>query len=191
MIMAEQEQHLFSTFQAVLTSNGVVAHASEVHGMLSGLICSGLAFESNDYLAMINDCFNNNEVLPNEAKTMAKEVYSQIWQSFLDEHFSFQLLLPDDDDTISERGNALSAWVQGFNLGFGLQHKDQPVTSEDVKEVLTDFAEIANLSDEIDENEESERAYFEISEYVRMSALLIFSELAQSPANSDKSETLH
>ena len=181
----------FSTFQAILSSNSIIAHASEIHGTLTGLICCGQAFESNDYLSMINDCYNNGEPLPAEVKNSVKTIYSEIWQAILDDGFSFQLMLPDDDDTIGERSHALSSWVQGFNLGFGLQHKDMPVTSDDVKEVITDFAEIANLSDDVDDDERSEQAYFEIAEYVRISSLLIFSELGESPAQSNKPDTLH
>ena len=63
--------------------------------------------------------------------------------------------------------------------------------SEDVKEVLVDFGEIANLSDEMEENEATEQAYFEIAEYVRISALLCFTELGAPPAQQDITETLH
>jgi uncharacterized protein YgfB (UPF0149 family) len=66
--------------------------------------------------------------------------------------------------------------------------------SDDVKEVLTDFGEIANLSDEMEEDEDTEQAYFEISEYVRISALLCFTELASPPIKKEDSEekkTLH
>ena len=83
---------------------------------------------------------------------------------------------------------------QGFNLGFGLQQKDSPVVSDEVKEVLTDFGEIANLSDEMEEDEDTEQAYFEIAEYVRISALLCFSELATPPnyeSNSAEKKIIH
>ncbi|MGJ8693415.1 MAG: UPF0149 family protein [Thalassotalea sp.] len=189
--MPDSEQTLFSTFQAVISANSVIAHAAEIHGTLTGLICCGLAFESNDYVAILNDCYNNGEPLPKEVKEMVKTIYSEIWQAILDDSFGFQLMLPDDDDSIGERSVALSSWVQGFNLGFGLQHKDMPVTSEEVKEVIADFAEIANLSDEVDDEEASEQAYFEIAEYVRISSFLIFSELGEIPVDTNKQETIH
>jgi hypothetical protein len=82
-------------------------------------------------------------------------------------------------------------WVQGFNLGFGLQQKQTVGLSDDVKEVLKDFAEIANLSDEIEEDETTEQAYFEISEYVRISALLCFTELGSPPETNNGQQILH
>ena len=123
-------------------------------------------------------------------------MFSELWVDILDDTYTFQLMLPDDDDSLVERGHALGVWVQGFNLGFGLQQKDSPVTSSEVKEVLTDFAEIANLSDEMEENEDTEQAYFEISEYVRISALLCFSELGTLPTKqgndgASASDTIH
>jgi len=184
----------FATMQAILTSEDVKSHASELHGVLTGLVCAGFEFEDQGYLGMLNDLFNEGDGFPSAVKVALKQLYSELWTSILDDSYSFNLLLPDDDDSMAERGHALSVWVQGFNLGFGLQQKDSPVVSEDVKEVLTDFGEIANLSDEMDEDEDTEQAYFEISEYVRISALLCFSELATPPnvqPTNDEKKTLH
>jgi yecA family protein len=189
--MTEQNTLDFSSVQAILTSESVEAHAAEIHGVLTGLVCAGYAFEGTDYLGMVNDMLNNSEGLPKKVKVIIKALFAQLWQDILDDSYSFQLILPDDDDSIVERGNALGVWVQGFNLGFGLQQNKATALSEDVKEVLTDFVEIANLSDEMEEDESTEQAYYEISEYVRISALLCFTELGTLPESNNTSETLH
>ncbi len=182
----------FSSMQAIITCENVKAHASELHGVLSGLVCAGFEFEDQSYITMLNDLFNDGDNFPSPVKSALKQMYNELWSNILDDNYGFNLLLPDDDDSMAERGNALSIWVQGFNLGFGLQQKDKPVLSEEVKEVLIDFGEIANLSDEMDEDEDTEQAYFEISEYVRISALLCFSELASPPLKAGGSEnTVH
>lgn len=174
----------FASAQANITTENIKAHASEVHGVLTGLICSGFLFEDQGYVAMLNDLFNNGEGFPARVKSTVKQMFNELWTDILDDTYSFQLMLPDDDDSLVERGHALGVWVQGFNLGFGLQQKDTPVASAEIKEVLIDFAEISNLSDEMEEDEDSEQAYFEISEYVRISALLCFSELGTLPSKS-------
>ena len=179
---AKQSNQLdFASAQAIITTENIKAHASEIHGVLTGLICAGFPFEDTSYVSMLNDLFNSGDGLPSNVKSTVKQMFSELWTDILDDAYGFQLMLPDDDDSIVERGHALSVWVQGFNLGFGLQQKDSPVISEEVKEVITDFAEIANLSDEMEEDESTEQAYFEINEYVRISALLCFSELATLP----------
>lgn len=179
----------FSSAQAIITTENIQSHASEIHGVLTGLICAGFTFEEQNYIGMLNDLFNNGEVFPDAVKVVIKQMYSELWADILDDDYAFQLMLPDDDDSIVERGHGLSNWVQGFNLGFGLQQKNSPVTSSEVKEVLTDFVEIANLSDEMEEDEDTEQAYFEISEYVRISALLCFTELGSSPTTVDNKNT--
>ena len=185
----------FASAQAIITTENIKAHVSEIHGVLTGLVCAGFPFEEITYLSMLDDLFNQGEGLPDKVKATVKKMFSELWSGIIDGDYSFQLLLPDDDDTIVERGHALSVWVQGFNLGFGLQQKDSPVVSEEVKEVLNDFAEIANLSDEMEEDEATEQAYFEINEYVRISALICFSELATLPTKSGdssaESSTIH
>ncbi|MBU2869422.1 UPF0149 family protein [Colwellia sp. E2M01] len=184
----------FPSMQAIIASEGLNCHASELHGVLTGLVCAGFEFEDQGYLTILNDLFNDGDSFPSSIKIALKQMFSELWSSILDDTYSFNLLLPDDDDSIVERGHALGVWVQGFNLGFGLQQKDNPVVSEEVKEVLTDFGEIANLSDEMEEDEDTEQAYFEIGEYVRISALLCFSELATPPnreSNNDAPKILH
>ncbi len=192
---AQSNQLDFASAQAIITTENIKAHASEIHGVLTGLICAGFPFEDTSYLPMLNDLFNNGEGFPTRVKSCVKQMFSELWADILDDEYRFQLMLPDDDDSIVERGHALGVWVQGFNLGFGLQQKDKPVLLEEVKEVLTDFAEIANLSDEMEEDETSEQAYFEINEYVRISALLCFSELASLPTSlgdsDQKSSAIH
>jgi len=175
----------FATMQAILTSEDIKSHASELHGVLTGLVCAGFEFEDQGYVVMLNDLFNDGDNFPSAVKKALKQMYNELWSSILDDSYSFTILLPDDDDSMAERGHALSMWVQGFNLGFGLQQKNSPVVSDEVKEVLTDFGEIANLSDEMEEDEDTEQAYFEIGEYVRISALLCFSELATPPNNEN------
>ncbi|WP_448211067.1 UPF0149 family protein [Colwellia sp. MEBiC06753] len=191
--MSEQTLLDFAQLQAILTSESVQIHAAELHGVLSGLISSGYEFESTDYQAIVCDMLNNGEPLPSPVKDTVKKLYSNIWQSLLDDSFGFSLLLPDDDDAIAERANGLGQWVQGFNLGFGLQQKDAGGHSDDVKEVLNDFAEIANLSDDIDDDEATEQAYYEIAEYVKVSVLLCFAELGAAPSapSNDDKKTIH
>lgn len=189
--MNEETTLDFASVQAIVTTENVKLHASELHGLLTGLVCGGYTFEGNDYLVMVNDMFNNGEGLPNKIKIIVKLMFSDVWKNLLDDSYGFQLMLPDDDDSIVERGHALGVWVQGFNLGFGLQQKSNATLSEDVKEVLSDFAEIANLSEEVDEDESTEQAYYEIAEYARISALLCFTELGVPPESKNKQETLH
>ncbi|GLX85173.1 hypothetical protein tloyanaT_14250 [Thalassotalea loyana] len=181
----------FSTLQSVISTQDVIAHASELHGFLTGLISAGYEFDEASYLDLLADAFNNGEKFSATLTSSLQSVYSEIWQKLLDDSYGFSLLLPDDDESLAQRSAGLGHWVQGFNLGFGMQHQKSDIASEEVKEVIADFAEIANLSTEVDEDEEGEQAFFEIEEYVRISSLLIFSELGSAPEQKSPNKTLH
>ncbi len=189
--MAEQQTLIFANVQATLGGENFQAHASEIHGLLTGIVCAGYTFEDEGYLAIINDFFNSGEGLSKNLKDLLKQLYGDIWQTILDENFSFQLLIPDDDEAIVERGTAMSVWVQGFNLGFGLQQKNKSNYSKDVEEIISDFADIANLSNDLEDSEETEQAFFEILEYVRISAQLCFAELGAKPDMQASNKIIH
>ncbi|QBY03584.1 UPF0149 family protein [Thalassotalea sp. HSM 43] len=189
--MSDSNSLDFSSVQNALGGENFSAHASEIHGLLTGVIAAGFAYEDDSYLTFVSDFFNNGEGLGKTLKDLIKTMYSDIWQAVLDDNFSFQLLIPDDDESLIERGQALGHWVQGFNLGFGLQQKDNKKFSEDVKEIINDFANIANLSTDLEEDEDTENAYFELMEYVRISSLLCFAELGAKPSQRSPNKTLH
>ncbi|GLX81491.1 UPF0149 family protein [Thalassotalea eurytherma] len=181
----------FSTLQSVISTQDVIAHASDIHGFLTGLISAGYDFEQSTYLSLLSDAFNNGQAFSATLTTSLQSLYSDIWQKLLDDSYGFALLLPEDDESLAQRSAGLGHWVQGFNLGFGMQHQKTDIASDEVKEVIADFAEIANLSTEVDEDEEGEQAFFEIEEYVRISSLLIFTELGSAPEQKSPNKTLH
>ena len=49
---------------------------------------------------------------------------------------------------------------------------------------------VDNVFPDIDEDEATEQAYYEIAEYVKVSVLLCFSELGSAPSTEDK-KTIH
>ena len=97
----------FASAQAVITTENIQSHASEIHGVLTGLICAGFTFEEQSYIVMLNDLFNNGDPFPDSVKTLVTQLYSELWTDMLDNDYTFQLMLPDDDDSIVERGHAL------------------------------------------------------------------------------------
>jgi uncharacterized protein YgfB (UPF0149 family) len=132
------------------------------------------------------------DALPEELKVALEQMFDHIGQQMLDSDFALVLLLPDDAAPINERGAALINYVQGFMTGFGLQQNDLTNCSDDVKEALEDFAEIVKMEDSMNDDEESEQALFEVQEYVRVSSMLCFNELGQSPLDDESAPpTVH
>lgn len=184
--------NLFDTLTALLERNDILTSAAEIQGMFCGMLGAGMPLECRDWLEPLSDFIHQGEVFNKDVETAFNDLYDDTCQQLVESDFSLVLCLPEDSAPINERGQALLNWVQGFMLGFGLHQADLTGCSADVKEALEDFAEIARMDDEMNEDEESEQALFEVMEYVRMTAMLCFNELGKSPElEQSEAKTVH
>ncbi len=177
----------FDVLDALLVRVEAEAYAAECHGFVCGQICvTGLADETlwKDFLdvqgeddSLIRSCYG-------EVEQLIAETLAQMHSA----EFGLQLLLPDDVVSMALRGEALGNWCHGFLNGFGVsESKSTHGPSAECNEVLEDFTQICRLGIDTEETED-EQSLLELTEYVRMGAILIFEEL--QPA-FDGSEHIH
>jgi hypothetical protein len=163
-----------------LTQQGIIVDGAEVHGILCGMLCGGMSLTDLKWQEALSETINQGESFDDQTEHLLNALFNQTCQQLLEPEFALNLLLPEDHAPINDRGAALINWVQGFMLGFGLHQQDLMQCSEDVKEALEDFSDISRMEEPMDADEESEKALFEVEEYVKVSAILCFSELGQS-----------
>ena len=175
--------------QLLLEKHDIFVSPSEAHGTISGLLACGLNIDEKQYLIMLSDVFNDGQSFSKDLKGLFAEMYSHVMSCFNSEEPNFELYLPNENETLLDKANALVAWVSGFLLGFGLKRKDYGVMSDDVKEVISDFSEITRLDTDFGEEEEDQQAFHEIVEYIRVSSLLCFAEMGKGTVSPSK--TLH
>ncbi|MDX1443427.1 MAG: UPF0149 family protein [Gammaproteobacteria bacterium] len=169
----------FDDTENVLRRANVLADAPEVHGILTGLLCGGKTTERNDWIDQ-----TLAEVDPSNANVAeCRRVLEQLWSETADalrgDALNFEPLLPDDDEDLQIRVDALLEWLRGFMLGIGLAEvEDFDKLPPDVSEVLKDIAEISRSELALGDNsEEDEAAYMELAEYARVGAQLVHDEL--------------
>ena len=179
----------YTQAQLLLEKHDIFVSPSEAHGTISGLLACGLNIDEKDYLIMLSDVFNDGQSFSNELKGLFGQMFTHVMSCFNSEEPNFELYLPNEDETLLDKANALVAWVSGFLLGFGLKQKDYGKLSADVKEVISDFSEITKLDTDFGEEEEDQQAFHEIVEYIRDSALLCFAEMGRETVTPSK--TLH
>jgi yecA family protein len=163
-----------------LSQQGVIVDAAEVHGILCGMLCGGMSLTDQKWLEALSETINQGDAFSDPTQHLLNSLFNQTCQQLLEPEFALNLLLPDDQAPINDRGAALINWVQGFMLGFGLHQQDLMQCSDDVKEALEDFSDISRMEEPMDADEESEKALLEVEEYVKISAILCFSEMGQS-----------
>jgi len=154
----------------------VELHAAELHGLVTGWLCAG-AVPAEAAGALPE--WLGEEVTDESLPILTAEMAQATLVELQDVEFGFRMMLPDDESSITERQQSISHWCGGFLAGFGTAGRfQQSELPEDTTEIFTDLARIANLDDEIPDDDENETDLMEISEYVRMSALFVYTECA-------------
>lgn len=185
-------KQLLPTFQALskaLDKTTLKMHASQVHGVLAGLLCG-----------------KTNEVAWEELVTGEKEnkaahpllqsLFELSQKQLNDELFDFQPLLPPDSVSLPERAEALTLWCQGVLTGLK-KAEIKMVGREpgDVTEAIDDLVQVAKMNyEEVVASEEDEAAYMELVEYIRMAVILIYQTMhdsAESGSSANLSSHLH
>jgi uncharacterized protein YgfB (UPF0149 family) len=93
----------------------------------------------------------------------------------------FALLLPEDDASLADRADALLGWCRGFLGGYGLGAGDAVPETPEAREALDDLGKIAASRLSYDDPEGDEAALLEVSEFVRVAALLLHGDGTHAP----------
>jgi uncharacterized protein YgfB (UPF0149 family) len=166
----------FKDFEDVLASAGSLADAAEAHGSLCGALCSMSPYKMQDW---VNEILPDGAALSDESAAMIERVFTATATSFGEQGMEFEPLLPDDEQPLNGRANALALWCTGFLYGLGTGHiSDLEALNGDVGEIVRDFTEISRATgDDADADESNEQAYAELVEFIRVAAQVVFEEL--------------
>lgn len=165
----------YADIQRALTQSHALADAAEAHGTLSGALCAAGTYRLDDWLG---------EILPEgraapEAAGWLRALFDSTSMTLGDTQMAFQPLLPDDEDALPQRTEALGDWCRGFLYGLGSSHvNDLDGLGDDAGEILRDFSAITQVGVDPEETEEhNEEAYAELVEFVRVGVQVIFERL--------------
>lgn len=154
--------------------------AAELHGSLCGYLSGGgdEVPERSDWLGKVMAEPEAIQVTADSALDRMFIVTEQLLES---PDFGFDLLLPDIDLPVVERGDALMSWCRGFLGGFGLAAGASPPLSEESRDALGDLTKMAASNLSYDDPEADAQALEEVAEFVRVAALLLHSDCVLAP----------
>lgn len=160
---------------------------AELHGLLCGLLCSDPTLDRERWLALAaEELLDGEEPSATKADLLAKLLDYGIAQLH-DPDGAVSPLLPDDDNPLPQRTEALGRWCQGllYGLGLGQVEQSSPLSAES-REFLRDVAVIAQAeADDDDTSDADETAYTELVEYLRVGLLTIQQDVRHAAAPSD------
>jgi uncharacterized protein len=189
MLNVDEKQSLGPDYEkaaTLLASNSIFNSISELHGVICGQVCAGVnevKSKLTQELMGLEEGFS--AVIEQLLIRLGKDATEQMEAG----DFTFQPLLPADDEELSIRLRALGEWCEGFNVGFGgTIGKGDISILEETREVLKDFSAIAEIEDgseQDSEPEENEENYMEVVEYVRMAVATVFMQNNEDSVKSN------
>lgn len=194
--MESQDNIDYEQVEEVLAEAECETSAAELQAILCGMLAAGVKPNDKAWLPVVVDIVNDGRELAEEVQSMIQSLF--IWTNTqMNQHDSLApTLLPDDSYPAIDQLESLAEWCQGFLLGFGLQTSNEDITNPEVKESLTDLADISQLELEAEENEETQTALFTLIEHIKVAVQLIYWEMvvkktagASQPAASG--QTIH
>lgn len=185
----------FEHWTTKLDQNALMASAAELHGLIAGMLSAGIPADAGQILPVLHDFLNDGQAVNQELKGFIDELITETAQQLADEEYGFHLMLPADDEGLTERLDALVEWSQAFLVGFAIQQTDLSLVSADVREAVEQLTEVTRIdihTADDTSDAENEEAYFLVLEHVRLLALTCFNEVGQKFTITEvASQTLH
>ncbi len=190
----------FEHYCRAFTVAGLTTNPAELQAVLCGRLSGGQPLSDKKVLEVAADLLDANASIMAAIESEVLQLYKDTVEQLEDGNAVFELLLPDDDDSLHERIETLSHWCQNYLSGLGQSglSGDAPLAT-DVSEAMRDLAAIAmadsgNSDDELDPyassiDEQDEASFFELVEYVRVAVTLIYAEIKEMSDTAGK--TLH
>ncbi len=164
---------------------------SELHGALVGQLAAGKRHNAEGLEKFCADQLDIAGLNHPSSQPQLSALYREALAQLESSNFELKLLLPEEDQPLSARAEHLGLWVAGFLAGFGLAVTDKAGTlGTEAQESLKDLVQIAQIDADA-EGEEEESLLVEVEEYVRMAAMLLFTECNVAAEQSEKPARLH
>ncbi len=184
----------------LLQSCGSSWNAGQAHGLLCGRLSVGGSEGATRWFAQVLEEADPEHALRADCEAMLDGLCAVTWRQLVERQSDLALLLPDDEDPITQRTAAMGLWCEGFLHGLvSEKHSDalkERLAAEPLADIIKDMLQITRVVAEGDDDESDEEAFAELVEYLRVAAQLTYEELAdfREPEEGELSvenETLH
>ena len=158
----------------ILQNNDIELSIYELQGILTALVCRGLNRSHFDqWRELLGEQLSTKLILDNVFTLM-----TSIQHALDSTDFRYQPVL-SSSRALVDRTESLRHWCQGFILGFDWNNVVENNKNEETGIILGDIMQIsiAEVGPGIEEDEE--RAFFELEEYIKVGVQIIFEEQIQ------------
>lgn len=169
----------FIDYRHMLAQADSLANPAEIHGILSGLVCTGQKLDGQVGFNLILKLFETRAHITPAHRGLIIEMYDTLCRQLNCSESEFELLLPDTIQPLTERAEALSQWCQGFIYSLRLINNSlESEFSKEVRDTLNTICEIAKLDyANIVVRDVDTSAYVGVVEFVRTTVITLHHEI--------------
>lgn len=168
----------YERMERQLAAADIGSSGAEVQGILCGLICVGRDDAEARWFAELIDEARVGDLLVRECAGSLKILHDETRQAIIGPGLGFTPFLPDDAQALTLRASAITDWCQGFLYGVGVAELPSGhLFSEETQDALNTLTEITRMDvAHLPGAEEDEEALMEITEFIRVAAMLVHAE---------------
>jgi uncharacterized protein len=169
-------------FGDLLVNLHISSKPSGIHGIVCGLVCAGADLDGKVWIDRIVGQMSADTWA--EAPSLLLRLYDQVSRQMSGVEFKFEMLLPDNSQSLAVRTLALTQWCQGFLSGLQMAGVDfSEVLTEDLVEILYRFSELAQLDRaQIETTDEDILTFADLREFIRKSVWALYTARTYSHA---------
>jgi len=193
--MSRKQTSIFSFDQVnvALQQTNATADAAEVQGILCGFFSTTGKRDMNTWLTYVLGDHDPRDANIQATQQILMDLHDRTVKEIIDNDYSLNLLLPNDDEPLETRIERLTYWCQGFLFGMNMADlSDLTKLPTDAREICEDILEISKTGYDLDEDDETnEQAYADIVEYLRIGVFIVYDELSAATTNANNNNLLH
>ncbi len=161
---------------------------AEAHGILCGLLCCGASDPVTRWLDQIMPLTGaDDDASQRTERAVLRDYALSIETAISGPDLAINIPTPDESAPLIERAAATYDWVRGFLYAMGVLGISEQTLSEDAREVYRDFLTMTRMDfDDLDETEDNEQALTEVTEFIRVAAMLIHDERIDPRAHTEQ-----
>ncbi|TXH69967.1 MAG: YecA family protein [Thiothrix sp.] len=164
--------------------------ASEVHGIACAVLAFNNQYTEKAWQAQVLKG-DPQDFYIQEARKLLQQLFNTTLTQLNSGELDFELVLAPEQDSLEAQVTSLQKWCQGFAFGLALSGlKTMQDLPEDTRDWVQDVVKIGAAGEmDLQDEDESETAFIELAEFVRVGVLLMNEELQPIRGRPQLTET--
>ncbi len=171
----------YKEFAKHLTNNNIIATPAELHGHACGMIIVNKDVTPKQWVDLILSDYSFEGSDDGKLLPVLNALFNYANDKLSADNYSFALLLPQDDEELSYRLEAMASWCSACLTGMAFAGlKSDADMPKDAHDFILDLDKISQIDTFSDETQGEEADFVEIVEYLKAGCLLLMSEFREN-----------